>query len=52
MTPNTDRQNQLAKRPVNDLLRNKHSTYDQLNAAWLALAETVRGERAKEGKLS
>ena len=53
MTPNTDRMNQIAKRPVNALLRDRDATYEQLANAWQALAETVRGERAvKEGKLS
>jgi hypothetical protein len=46
----TDRMNQIAKRPVNALLRDRDATYDQLANAWRALAETVRGEQLKEGQ--
>ena len=48
MTPNTDRMNQIAKRPVNALLRNRDATYDQLRLAWQALAETVRSEQKQK----
>ena len=51
MTPNTDRMNQIAKRQINQMLR-EGKRGEVLALAWQALAETVRGERVKEGKLS
>jgi hypothetical protein len=45
MTTNTDRQNQIAKRHVNAMLR-QGERGETLRLAWQALAETVRGEQA------
>lgn len=45
MTPNTDRQNQIAKRHVDAMLRSG-ARGETLRLAWQALAETVRGEQA------
>jgi hypothetical protein len=52
MTPNTDRLNNIVKRQVNARLRDPNATYDQLNAAWRALVETVRAEQEIKEKLS
>ena len=51
MTPNTDRMNQIAKRQINQMLR-EGKRGEVLKLAWQALFETVRGEQTKEGKLS
>ena len=51
MTPNTDRMNQIAKRHVNQMLR-EGKRGEVLKLAWQALFETVRGEQVKGGKLS
>lgn len=42
---NTDRMNQIAKRQINQMLR-QGARGETLRLAWQALAETVRGERA------
>ena len=44
MTPNTDRMNQIAKRHVDQMLR-QGARGETLRLAWQALAETVRGEQ-------
>ena len=52
MTPNTDRMNAVAKRHIDQMLR-QGARGETLRLAWQALAETVRGEQqVKEGKLS
>ena len=56
MTTTTDRMNQIAKRQIakrqiNHMLR-QGARGEVLALAWKALAETVRGEQTKEGKLS
>ena len=45
MTPNTDRMNQIAKRQIDQMLR-EGKRGEVLALAWKALAETVRGEQA------
>ena len=46
---NTDRMNQIAKRQINQMLR-EGKRGEVLKLAWQALAETVRGERVKAAK--
>ena len=49
MTPNTDRMNQIAKRQINQMLR-EGKRGEVLKLAWQALAETVK--EAREEKVS
>ena len=47
MTPNTDRMNQIAKRHVDQMLR-EGKRGETLALAWRALAETVRSEQKQK----
>ena len=49
MTPNTDRMNAVAKRHIDQMLR-QGARGETLRLAWQALAETVR--EAREEKVS